>query len=165
MMELIVPRNELHLKFDPVAGQHWFLELEPADFFEAGGDFPPAMEFIQEKEGALNHAFQGHYAGHDGLPGEMARKKELIGGDSFYGPDSLARFRFQNPVDQERRVRMGKTMKGFFQLFPIQGGIFRLGMNGKPPGGYSLGVLSGVEGEGGVSSSPEAEVLMSSIPK
>jgi hypothetical protein len=124
----------------------------------------PRRWFVQEKEGALNHAFQGHNAGHDGLSGEMARKKKFIGGNSFDGPDSLTRFRFQNPVDQERRERMGKTMKGFFQLLPIQSGIFRLRMNGKPPRSYSFFSLSGGE-TADDSSSEEAEVLMSSIPK
>jgi len=163
-MQRVVLGNELHLKFDPVAGHHWFLELEPADFFEAGGDFSPAVELVQEKEGALDHAFQSHDAGHDGLSGEVARKEEFVGGDSFDGPDSLARFRLQNPVNEERRERMGKAVKGIFELLSIQGRIFRLGMNGKPPRSYSFFSLSGGE-TADDSSSEEAEVLMSSIPK
>jgi len=60
---------------------------------------------------------------------ENAPGERIIGGNALDGSDSLARFGFQNPVDQERRERMGKTVKDLFQFFPIQGRIFRLGMN------------------------------------
>ena len=67
-------------------------------------------------------------------------------------------------IDQDCRERMGKAVENLFQLFPIRGGIFEFDRNGKPPGLYSL-VSFPVEGGGVVSSSVEAEVLISSIPR
>ena len=59
---------------------------------------------------------------------------------------------------------MGQAVEDLFQFFPIQRSFFGFGMNGKPPKIYSFFSFS-TAGEGGVSSSEEAEVLMSSIPR
>jgi hypothetical protein len=163
-MKVILLRNKLNLKFDPVSRHHGPFELKPIDLFQRSGDFSPAVELIQEKEGALDHPFQSHDAGHDGLSGEMAGKEKFIGGDSFVGPNSLAALRLQDPVNKDRRERVGKAVENLFQFFPIRGSIFGLDMNGKPPGLYYF-VSFSVEGGGGVSSSAVAEVLTSSIPR
>jgi hypothetical protein len=163
-MQVILLRNKLHLKFDPVSRHNGLFEFEPGDHFQRTGNFSPAVELVQEKEGTLDHAFQSHDAGHDGLSGEMAGEEEFIGADPFDSSDPFAALRLQDPVNEDRRERIGQTVENLFQFFPIRGSIFGFGMNGKPPGPYSFAFFS-VEGGGGVSSSVEAEVLISSIPR
>jgi hypothetical protein len=94
----------------------------------------------------------------------MAGKEKFIGGDSFDGPNFLAALRLQDLVNEDRRERVGQAVENLFQFFPIRGSIFGFGMNGEPPGLYSF-VSFTVEGGGGVSSSAEAEVLISSMPR
>ena len=112
----------------------------------------------------MEHPFQSHDAGQDGLSGEMAGEEKFIDGYSFDSADFFAFLRFQDPVNQNRRERMRKNGENLFQFFPIHGSIFGFGMNGKPPGPYCF-VSFSVEGGAGGSSSAEAEVLISSIPR
>jgi len=50
----------------------------------------------------------------------MTREEEFIGGDSFDGSNPLAALRLQDPVNDDRRERMGQTMENLLQLFSIR---------------------------------------------
>ena len=58
---------------------------------------------------SLGHSFNDQDTRHDRKSGKVALKKGFINGDIFYAHDVLSGIEFKDPVNQNKRITMGKN--------------------------------------------------------
>jgi hypothetical protein len=112
--------DDLALEAELVARHHGPPELHVIDLAEKNEFLFGLGDGIKKQYAArLGHAFDDQHAGHDPDRGKMTLKEFFVVADVLERDDRFPLLEREHPVDEEKRVAMGKKIQDVFDV--IQG--------------------------------------------